>query len=102
MKEAETPIEAFRRCTTATMRAMADRGGLEVAFGPEGTTIQGDQVKLPTPARDLPTEAVAQVRGEADAIALRLRHHDGDVFRRTAPAAGPAPAAFEAARTSGV
>ncbi|MET4700851.1 cobaltochelatase CobT [Constrictibacter sp. MBR-5] len=96
MKEAETPIEAFRRCTTATMRAMADRGTLEVSFGPEGATRQGDQVKLPMPARDLPREEVAQVRGEADAIALRLRHHDGEVFRRTAPASGPARAVFEA------
>ncbi|MFN4088225.1 MAG: cobaltochelatase subunit CobT [Alphaproteobacteria bacterium] len=96
MKEAETPIEAFRRSTTATMRAMADRGTLEVAFGPEGATLQGDQVKLPMPARDLPPDEVAQVRGEADAIALRLRHHDGDVFRRTAPASGTARAVFEA------
>jgi len=96
MKEAETPIEAFRRCTTATMRAMSDQPALEVSFGPEGATRQGDQVKLPMPARDLPPEEVAQVRGEADAIALRLRHHDGDVFRRTAPASGPARAVFDA------
>lgn len=96
MKEAETPIEAFRRCTTAAMRAIADRGTLEVSFGPEGAMLQGDQVKLPMPARDLPSEEVAQVRGEADAIALRLRHHDADVFRRTAPAAPAARAVFEA------
>jgi cobaltochelatase CobT len=67
----EPPVEQFKRATAACFRAMADKSDLEVAYSAEPPGISGDRVRLPFPSRDLPPEEVAQVRGEADALALR-------------------------------
>src|SRR5690606_219785 len=55
------------------------------SFAPEGAGLRGSDARLPVPSRDLPPEEVAIVRGEADAIALRLRHHDDTVHARRQP-----------------
>jgi cobaltochelatase CobT len=96
MRDGEPPVEAFKRHTGATMRAMSARRELTVTFGPDPAGIEGEQVHLPAPPRDLPAEEVAQVRGEADAIALRLRHHDQALHRRRMPAGQAARAVFNA------
>ena len=96
MKEPESPIEAFKRCTAAAMRAVARRDALNVTFGPEAGGLQGDTARLSMPSRDLAPDEVAQVRGEADAIALRLRHHDDTVHARSVPAGQAARAIFNA------
>ena len=59
----------------------------------------GSEARITVPARDLPVEDVSRVRGEADSMALQLRHHD----RKTASAPRAARrdrarAIFEAAR----
>ena len=52
--------------------------------------------RLPVPSRDLPQDEVAIVRGEADAMALRLRHHDDGVHAKRQPAGKMARAIFNA------
>ena len=95
MKEPESPIEAFKRCTAAAMRAVAARE-LNVTFGPDGSGMQGDTAKLSMPSRELNAEEVAQVRGEGDAIALRLRHHDDTLHHRSLPSGSAARSIFNA------
>ena len=48
------------------------------------------------PARDLPVEDVSRVRGEADSMALKLRHHDRKTHLRRVPRGETARAIFEA------
>ena len=48
------------------------------------------------PARDLPAAEVAQLRGLADSMALRLRHHDDKLHSRLLPQGGTARAVFDA------
>ena len=48
------------------------------------------------PARDLPAEDVSRVRGEADSMALKLRHHDRKTHLRRVPRGETARAIFEA------
>jgi cobaltochelatase CobT len=85
-KPNDGPIETFRQLTAATMRAVAHKPDLTVNFAPEGTAVRGTEARLPLPSRDLPADEVAVVRGEADSIALRFRHHDDAVHNKVQPA----------------
>ena len=51
---------------------------------------------MPNPARDLPAEEAAQLRGAADSLALRVRYHDAAVHAKRLPGGAPARAVFEA------
>ena len=90
----ENPVDEFRRVTAATMRAIAERDDITVVFGSEARLV-GTQARLPTPPRDMTAEDVTHLRGEADALALRLRHHDAKLHKERAPAAQEAKAVFE-------
>ncbi len=94
MAAEESPVEAFRRATAAAMRAIAERDDITVNFGAEARLVD-TQARLPVPSRDLPDSEIAQLRGEADAMALRLRYHDDDVHARRAPPGDLARDVFE-------
>ena len=91
-----SPTEIFKRATASTLRAIAERDDLNVGFGPEPPGLSGNRVKLPNPARDLPAEEAAQLRGAADSLALRLRYHDDAVHSKRAPGGPLARSVFEA------
>jgi len=95
VSEIENPIERFRRTTGAAIRAICERDDITASFTPSGQGLVGTEARLPLPARDLPPEDAATVRGEADAIALRLRHHDDKVHRRARPGAEMARQIFD-------
>jgi cobaltochelatase CobT len=96
MAQAYSPTEIFKRATASTLRAIAERDDLTVGFGPEPPGLSGTRVKLPNPARDLPAEEAAQLRGAADSMALRLRYHDDAVHSKRVPGSPLARAVFEA------
>jgi cobaltochelatase CobT len=96
MAQALTPTESFKRATTATVRAIAERDDLVVGFGPEPSGLAGKRVRLPNPPRDLPAEEAAQIRGAADSMALRLRYHDAQLHGRLMPGSKLARQVFEA------
>jgi cobaltochelatase CobT len=95
MAELETPIEAFKRSTAATLRAIAERDDVTVSYGAEPAGAAGPRVRLPLPGRELSECDAAPVRGAADALALRLRYHDAQIHARRAPAGETARAVFE-------
>ncbi|HEY8013670.1 MAG TPA: cobaltochelatase subunit CobT, partial [Dongiaceae bacterium] len=92
----ESRLDEFRRVTGATMRAIAHKVELNVNFAPGQPGFTGSEARLPLPARDLPPEDVAQTRGAADSIALRLRHHDSKLHARETPKNEAAREVFEA------
>ncbi|HZS82557.1 MAG TPA: cobaltochelatase subunit CobT [Stellaceae bacterium] len=96
MKESDTPTEIFKRSTSATVRAIAERGDLTVSFGAEPPSAAGTRVKLPAPAREISVEEAAQLRGAADALALRLRYHDDAIHQRRMPGGEMARAVYDA------
>jgi cobaltochelatase CobT len=96
MSQGETPVELFKRATGAALRAIADDGEVEVSFATDGIGITGKRARLPLPSRSLAPDELARVRGEADAAALKLRHHDAVVHQRRMPATPTARAAYEA------
>jgi cobaltochelatase CobT len=96
MAQDYSPTENFKRATAAALRAIAERDDVTVGFGPEPASASGARVRLPNPPRDLPAEDVAQLRGAADSVALRLRYHDNGVHSRRLPSAPLARAVFDA------
>jgi cobaltochelatase CobT len=93
---AEPPAEPFKRALAAATRAISKTNDLQVTFSPEAPALRGHRARLPLPPRDLPREEVAQVRGVADSLALRLRHHDEKLHQRLSPGGPAARAVFEA------
>jgi cobaltochelatase CobT len=94
--DADSPSEVFKRSTAATIRAIAERNDLSVTYGAEPAGAAGTRVKLPTPGRDISHEEAAQLRGAADAVALRLRYHDDGLHKSRLPTGETARAIFEA------
>ena len=68
--------EAFKRALLNTTKALSAQRDVEVAFGGDHASVQGKSARIPLPARELDPEAAANARGEGDAAALRLAHHD--------------------------
>lgn len=89
-------LEAFRLNTAATSRAIARRETLDVQFGAGHAVMQDGTFHLPRPDGGLDTTMVSRVRGEADALALRLRHHKASTHATLSPSLAPAREVFDA------
>jgi cobaltochelatase CobT len=100
--ERDGPLEVFKRANAACFRAVADRPDVEVVYGADGAHMTGERARLPFPARHLPKAEVAQVRGEADQLACRLRHHDAKAHGANRPLGEVAPVLFDALETARV
>ncbi len=96
MSDADSPAEVFKRSTAATVRAIAERGDVQITYGADPASASGTRVKLPTPGREISHAEAAQYRGAADAVALRLRYHDEAVHHRRMPAGETARAVYDA------
>jgi cobaltochelatase CobT len=92
----ESAVETFKQSTAATLRAMSHRDDVEVAFGAEPPGLSGNRARVPQPGRSLSSGEVAHVRGEADSIALKIRHHDRKVHAKRMPHGQMARSIYEA------
>ncbi len=91
-----SPLDAFKAVLSGTARAMTRDPEVEVGFTADAPHMVGKAIKVPTPGRTLPPEQVALARGFADANALKLRHHDGALHGRGAPADAIARSVYDA------
>jgi cobaltochelatase CobT len=96
MTQRETPTETFKRALAQSTRALAGTEELEVTFGSEGPRLSPGRVVLPNPPRSLGGGDAERVRGQADALALRLAHHDAGAHARLRPDNADARAVFDA------
>ncbi|MBL8550025.1 MAG: cobaltochelatase subunit CobT [Hyphomonadaceae bacterium] len=98
MAHKETPAEVFKRALAQSTRALAGADELEVAFGAEGPRLTPDKkVVLPHPPRVLTGEEAERLRGHADALALRIAHHDETAHAKSRPSGQLAREVFDAA-----
>ncbi len=88
--------EDFKRALAQTTRALSAQKDVEVAFGGDRAQVQGKKARLPLPHRVIDSKSAAIARGEADAAALRLAHHDHAAHVRLAPKGTDAQAVFAA------
>ncbi len=96
MQDKEQIREAFKRALLHATRALSAQRDVEVAFGGEHAAVQGKTARIPLPARVLDPASAAIARGESDAAALRLAHHDSMAHARLAPKGAEARAVFSA------
>src|SRR6201985_2066646 len=88
--------EEFKRATAGVLRAIAEQPDVQVAFQPGPSGVTGKRARLPLPTRALPAGEMAKLRGQSDAIALRLRHHDDGVHAQRMPTRREAKDAYDA------
>ncbi len=88
--------EEFKRATAGALRAMARTADVQVAFQPGPSGVVGRRARLPLPTRALPPGEMAKLRGAADSVALRLRHHDEAVHAARSPGQREAKDVYDA------
>lgn len=99
-KTDDAPYDLFKAALTATAKAMSAEREVEVSFGNDGPRVIGERIVLPPPPTDLPPGVAARVRGEADAQALRLAHHDPVAHAQHEPQGDIQRDVYEAAETA--
>jgi cobaltochelatase CobT len=95
MSTKETPQEIFKRALAQSTRALAGADELEVVFGSDGPRLAGAKMVLPHPPRNLAGKEAERIRGHADALALKLAHHNAAAHARSRPATHTAQAIFD-------
>jgi cobaltochelatase CobT len=84
-ERSELPSETFKRAVASATRALARDRELEVTFNAGGPRLEGTKALIRPPSRDLPAHEIGEVRGEADALALKQRFHDDKVHGARRP-----------------
>lgn len=92
--------EDFRRVTAACFRALSGDPDIEVAFGAETAHMTGQRARLPQPPKPATNPEQGRYRGEGDALAMRLRHHDARLHGRATPGGEVAPLLFDCLETA--
>jgi len=92
----QSPVEAFRLVLGGAARAIARDPEIELSFTADSPSASHKQIRVRTPSRNLPADAVAEARGFADSFALRSRYHDAAIHDRAAPSEPVARAVYDA------
>jgi cobaltochelatase CobT len=95
-KDGNERSEAFKRATAGAVRAMSGQPEVEVAFQAGPASLAGARARLPSPTRGLPDAEITRLRGAADAVALRIRHHDSGIHSARSPASREAREVYDA------
>ena len=94
------PIDLFRRALAGAARAIARDPEVEVVFAFETAPASGKTARVPSPGASLQARLVAEARGAADSLALRLRYHDDRLHAAAAPLDLDSRAVFDALETA--
>jgi cobaltochelatase CobT len=98
MAAKETPVETFKRSLAQATRALAGREEeLEVAFSSDGPKLLSGKIVLPQPPRVISEPEAEKLRGQADALALKLAYHDDKAHAQYRPVGAQGRALFDAA-----
>jgi cobaltochelatase CobT len=95
---AQSPLDRFRTVLAGATRAIAQDAEVEVVFASDASgQSPGKVARVVSPGPSLEPRLVAEARGAADALALRLRHHDPKLHSSRAPVSdSDARAVFDA------
>ena len=96
MASKEQKRESFKKALLHATRALSSHADADIAFGGEHATVQQKSARIPLPARQLDRKAASIARGEGDAAALRLAHHNAQAHALNAPKGAKARAVFTA------
>jgi cobaltochelatase CobT len=90
------PLDLFRRALAGATRAIARDAEADVMFATEAAPASGKTARVPSPGPALEPTLVAEARGAADSLGLRLRYHDSKLHSVHAPGDVEARAVFDA------
>ncbi|MEO0817400.1 MAG: cobaltochelatase subunit CobT [Pseudomonadota bacterium] len=96
----ETTYELFKQALATVAKAMGGERDAEVVFSGDGAHATKERITLPPPPRELSPLLAARARGHADALALRLAHHDPLAHNAHRPQGDIPRAVYEAAETA--
>ena len=89
-------LDELRRATAAVARAIGRTEEIDVEFVSENPGTNGNTVRIERPDPSLPYQQVVRARGQADSVALKLRHHDAALHARHVPRSAQARQVFNA------
>jgi cobaltochelatase CobT len=92
----ESPLDRFKNVLTGASRAIAHEPEVELAWTADAPVINGKNMRVPMPGRNLPREQAMEARGFADSFALKIRHHNESLHGKKAPTEATARAAYDA------
>jgi cobaltochelatase CobT len=102
MTRTADPADIFKAALASATRALSGREETGVEFSVDGGRLQGRAVTLSIPPREMSPEAAARARGQADALAMRLAHHDPAMHASRLPRSDEARRLFESAERARV
>ncbi len=90
--------DAFYQAVEATLRALGCDAEMTASFGEdyEGEVMGAVARLTALPQQQIKRVNIGQIRGEADAVALKLRYHDDEAHARNRPRGRTARAIYEA------
>ncbi|MDO5630904.1 MAG: cobaltochelatase subunit CobT [Paracoccus sp. (in: a-proteobacteria)] len=100
MQKTDNPADPFKKALTEATRALAEDHELNVTFTADPAGVSGDTMRLPQVSRRMTRDEVLLARGTADALAMKLRHHDAPIHARYVPAGPMARELYEAMETA--
>ncbi|MDE2563914.1 MAG: cobaltochelatase subunit CobT [Sphingomonadales bacterium] len=92
----ESPLDQFKLALTGASRAIAHEPEVEVAWTADAPSQSGSHFRVPMPGRNLSASQIAEARGFADSMALKVLHHDTANHAKHAPAEPVARACYDA------
>lgn len=96
----ETPINAFKQALAETARTIAGEPELEITHTADPSGVSGGRMRLPQISRRMQATEVALARGQADALALRLRLHNPSAHAYRMPIGDTAREIYESLETA--
>jgi len=96
----DNPTDAFKQALAETARTIAGEPELEVSYTADPSGVVGRKMRLPQVSRRMPAREVALARGQADAMALRMRNHDSGTHSRRMPQGDAAREVYDALETA--
>ncbi|ARJ68329.1 cobaltochelatase subunit CobT [Paracoccus contaminans] len=100
MQKTDNPADPFKKALAEATRALADDADLNVTYSADPAGLAGDMMRLPQVSRRMTRDEIVQARGTADALAMKLRHHDAGTHAKYVPAGPVARELYEAMETA--
>lgn len=98
----DTAYDLFKQALATVAKAMGGDRDTEVSFSNDGPRATKERIVLPSPPRELSPGQAARARGMADALALRLAHHNEAAHAKHRPQGDIPRAVYEAAERARV
>ena len=100
MTQSDNPADAFKKALSEATKVLANDPELNVSYSVDPAGLSGDAMRLPQVSRRMTRDEVMLARGNADAMALNRRYHNGQTHARYTPQGEMARELYEAMETA--